>query len=71
VEIPLAAKPRLIMKLASDTDADSFQSLLLVTLVLHVFYPALMPALDSACGVLVQHNEAETCEYQGAQKQCP
>ena len=37
--------------------ADSFQSLLLVTLVLHVFYPALMPALDSACGVLVQHNE--------------
>ncbi len=37
--------------------ADSFQSLLLVTLVLHVFYPALMPALDTACGVLVQHNE--------------
>ena len=41
--------------------ADSFPSLLLVTLGLHVFYPALMPALmpalDSACGVLVQHNE--------------
>lgn len=41
--------------------ADSFPNLLLVTLGLHVFYPALMPALmpalDSACGVLVQHNE--------------
>ncbi|WP_042464129.1 MFS transporter [Neobacillus dielmonensis] len=33
---------------------NSFNSLLLVTLLLHIFYPTLMPALDSAAGVLVQ-----------------
>ncbi|AKO94873.1 MFS transporter [Priestia filamentosa] len=34
--------------------ANSFVSLLMVTLVLHFFYPPLMPALDSAAGILVQ-----------------
>lgn len=34
--------------------ASSFASLLIVTIVLHIFYPTLMPALDSAASVLVQ-----------------
>ncbi|KIL74975.1 MFS transporter [Bacillus badius] len=37
--------------------ASSFTSLLVVTLLLHFFYPTLMPALDSAAGALVQHNQ--------------
>ncbi|MBM7587380.1 PPP family 3-phenylpropionic acid transporter [Bacillus pakistanensis] len=37
--------------------ASSFTSLLVVTLLLHVFYPTLMPALDSAAGVLMQSNQ--------------
>jgi len=37
--------------------SSSFTSLLLVTLVFHFFYPALMPALDSAAGILVQNNQ--------------
>lgn len=37
--------------------ADSFTSLLVVTIVLHVFYPTLMPALDTAAGVLVQSKQ--------------
>ena len=37
--------------------ASSFFSLLMVTLVLHVFYPTLMPALDSAASVLVQRKQ--------------
>lgn len=37
--------------------ADSFASLLVVTLLLHFFYPALMPALDSAAGILVQNKQ--------------
>ncbi|WP_026678906.1 MFS transporter [Fictibacillus gelatini] len=37
--------------------ADSFASLLMATLLLHFFYPTLMPALDSAAGVLVQSNQ--------------
>ncbi|WP_042355620.1 MFS transporter [Bacillus rubiinfantis] len=37
--------------------ADSFSSLLAVTLLLHIVYPTLMPALDSAAGLLVQHNQ--------------
>ncbi|QDP41945.1 MFS transporter [Radiobacillus deserti] len=37
--------------------AHSFSSLLFVTIVLHLFYPTLMPALDSAAGVLVQSNQ--------------
>lgn len=34
--------------------ANSFASLLAATILLHLFYPALMPALDSAAGILVQ-----------------
>ncbi|MDX8364687.1 MFS transporter [Cytobacillus sp. IB215665] len=37
--------------------ASSFTSLLVVSLLLHVFYPTLMPALDSAAGVLMKNNE--------------
>jgi len=37
--------------------SGSFTSLLIVTLVFHFFYPALMPTLDSAAGVLVQSNQ--------------
>ncbi|MEH7353359.1 MFS transporter [Neobacillus drentensis] len=37
--------------------ASSFVSLLVVTLLLHFFYPTLMPALDSAAGVLAQSNQ--------------
>ncbi|MDF2037069.1 MFS transporter [Cytobacillus oceanisediminis] len=37
--------------------ANSFTSLLVVTLFLHFFYPALMPALDSAAGILVQSKQ--------------
>ncbi|RKJ60069.1 MFS transporter, partial [Butyricicoccus sp. 1XD8-22] len=37
--------------------ANSFTSLLIVTIVLHIFYPVLMPALDSAAGVLVQNKQ--------------
>ncbi|SFK03343.1 MULTISPECIES: MFS transporter [unclassified Bacillus (in: firmicutes)] len=37
--------------------ASSFTSLLIVTLAFHLFYPTLMPALDSAAGVLVQSNQ--------------
>ncbi|MED0665046.1 MFS transporter [Bacillus badius] len=39
--------------------ASSFTSLLVVTLLLHFFYPTLMPALDSAAGALVQHNQLQ------------
>ncbi|WP_066389846.1 MFS transporter [Neobacillus mesonae] len=37
--------------------ADSYSSLLAVTLLLNIFYPTLMPALDSAAGVLVQNKQ--------------
>lgn len=37
--------------------ASSFTSLLVVTLLFHFFYPTLMPALDSAAGVLVQSKQ--------------
>lgn len=37
--------------------ASSFTSLLVVTFFLHVFYPTLMPALDSAAGYLVQSKQ--------------
>lgn len=37
--------------------ASSFTSLLLATLLFHIFYPTLMPALDSAAGFLVQSNQ--------------
>jgi PPP family 3-phenylpropionic acid transporter len=37
--------------------ANSFASLLAVTLLLNFFYPTLMPALDSAAGVLVQSKQ--------------
>ncbi|MDX8363242.1 MFS transporter [Cytobacillus sp. IB215316] len=37
--------------------ASSFTSLLVVSILLHVFYPTLMPALDSAAGVLMKNNE--------------
>ncbi|WP_299089680.1 MFS transporter [uncultured Metabacillus sp.] len=37
--------------------ANSFASLLVVTFILHFFYPTLMPALDSAAGFLVQSKQ--------------
>ncbi|MBN8253442.1 MFS transporter [Priestia flexa] len=37
--------------------ANSFTSLLVVTVFLHIFYPTLMPALDSVAGVLVQSKQ--------------
>lgn len=39
--------------------ANTFPVLLAVTIVLHFFYPALMPALDSAASVLVQNNQLQ------------
>lgn len=35
----------------------SFTGLLVVTVLLHIFYPTLMPALDSAAGVLMQSKQ--------------
>jgi MFS transporter, PPP family, 3-phenylpropionic acid transporter len=35
----------------------SFTGLLIVTIVLHIFYPILMPALDSAASILVQSKQ--------------
>ena len=37
--------------------AESFMSLLIVTLIIHIFYPTLMPALDNAATVLVQNHQ--------------
>ena len=37
--------------------ANSFISLLVVTLIIHIFYPTLMPALDNAATVLVQNRQ--------------
>jgi PPP family 3-phenylpropionic acid transporter len=37
--------------------ANSFMSLLVVTLIIHIFYPTLMPALDNAATVLVQNRQ--------------
>ena len=37
--------------------ATSYSSLLIITLVIHVFYPTLMPALDSAASYLVLNGE--------------
>ncbi|WP_455661749.1 MFS transporter [Pradoshia sp.] len=37
--------------------ANSFMSLLVVTLLIHLFYPTLMPALDNAATVLVQSRQ--------------
>ncbi|MBU8918776.1 MFS transporter [Neobacillus sp. 114] len=37
--------------------ANSYSSLLMVTLLLNLFYPTLMPALDTAAGVLVQSKQ--------------
>lgn len=37
--------------------ANSFAGLLMATLLLNFVYPTLMPALDSAAGVLVQNNQ--------------
>ncbi|PLR94646.1 MFS transporter [Bacillus sp. T33-2] len=36
---------------------SSFNGLLMVTLLINVIYPTLMPALDSAAGILVQSNQ--------------
>lgn len=36
---------------------SSFAGLLIVTMLLHIFYPALMPALDSAASILVQSKQ--------------
>ncbi|WP_338452926.1 MFS transporter [Niallia oryzisoli] len=45
------------VSLLSYIPATSFTGLLLATLLLHFFYPALMPALDSVAGTLVQHKQ--------------
>lgn len=37
--------------------ASSFTSLLIVTIGIHIFYPTLMPALDSAAGILMQNKQ--------------
>ncbi|WP_047985863.1 MFS transporter [Ornithinibacillus californiensis] len=37
--------------------ANSFTSLLIVTIVIHIFYPLLMPALDTAASILVQNKQ--------------
>lgn len=37
--------------------ANSFTSLLIANLLLHIFYPTLMPALDSTAGVLLQRKQ--------------
>ncbi|MBM7693523.1 PPP family 3-phenylpropionic acid transporter [Peribacillus deserti] len=37
--------------------ANSYTSLLVAVLFLHFFYPALMPAMDTAAGVLVQNKQ--------------
>ena len=37
--------------------ANSLPTILLVTLIFSIFYPALMPALDSIAGQLVQHGQ--------------
>ena len=37
--------------------SQSFAALLIVTLLIHMFYPVLMPALDSAASVLVQSRQ--------------
>lgn len=39
--------------------ANSFTSLLFATLILHIIYPTLMPALDSVAGTLVQHDQLQ------------
>mgnify|MGYP002733025759 FL=1 len=39
--------------------SQSFSSLFIVTLIVHIFYPTLMPALDSAAGVLLQHRQLQ------------
>lgn len=46
-----------IISLLSYIPSTSFTGLLLATLLLHFFYPALMPALDSAAGILVQNKQ--------------
>ncbi|WP_394234078.1 MFS transporter [Niallia oryzisoli] len=46
-----------IISLLTYIPAISFIGLLLATLLLHFFYPALMPALDSVAGTLVQHKQ--------------
>lgn len=37
--------------------AQSYTSLMIVTICIHIFYPALMPALDSIASLLVMHKE--------------
>ncbi|MGN8648100.1 MFS transporter [Gracilibacillus sp. HCP3S3_G5_1] len=39
--------------------ANSFNSLLVVTILLHIFYPTLMPALDSVASILVQNKQLQ------------
>jgi MFS transporter, PPP family, 3-phenylpropionic acid transporter len=44
-----------VLSLLAYIPANSFTGLLLATVLLHFFYPALMPALDSAAGTLAQN----------------
>ncbi|WP_084375112.1 MFS transporter [Neobacillus soli] len=46
-----------LLSLLCSIPANSYTSLLVVTLLLNFFYPSLMPALDSAAGVLVQKRQ--------------
>ncbi|MET3696442.1 PPP family 3-phenylpropionic acid transporter [Bacillus oleivorans] len=46
-----------LISIFSFIPASSLASLIVVTLLLHFFYPTLMPALDSAAGALVQSKQ--------------
>jgi MFS transporter, PPP family, 3-phenylpropionic acid transporter len=46
-----------LVSLISYIPVKSFAGLLLVTILLHLFYPVLMPALDSTASVLVQNKQ--------------
>jgi PPP family 3-phenylpropionic acid transporter len=46
-----------VLALLCSIPANNFASLLVVTILLNFFYPTLMPILDSAAGVLMQHHQ--------------
>ncbi len=39
--------------------AESYSSLMIVTISIHIFYPTLMPALDSTASLLLMHNQLQ------------
>jgi len=46
-----------LVSISSYMLTNSYSGLLIVTVILHLFYPTLMPALDSAASVLVQNKQ--------------